>query len=181
MNRILSILIIVCGGLIAPSTSAQDIQVSNDVLFESDQLKLEAGPDAELELKKEDLRKKMHKWHQIIGYVTLGGMAAQGVVGFQLENGKSVLELHKWLAVGVYASYTTTASLVLLAPKGKEKLRGGRVGLHRTLALVHATGMLSTFISGELAVENPDLKSLHRGLSIGTFVVFATAAVIMTF
>jgi len=170
VNRIVFILIVVCGNLIAPSAMAQDIQDNNTALLESD-----------LNLKKEILRDKMLKWHKIVGFITLGEMIVQGIVGFQLFEGKPVLGLHQWLAISVYTSYAATASLVLLAPKPKEKQRVGRVGLHRKLAFVHLTGMVLTFVAGELAGEYPEWKSVHRGIAIGTVAVFTTAAFIVTF
>ena len=48
------------------------------------------------------LRRRMLVLHQILGYVTLGGMIGQGIVGSQLYKGNfDVLDAHKKLGLGV--------------------------------------------------------------------------------
>ena len=63
------------------------------------------------------VRNIMLKSHQIIGYLTLAGMVAQGIMGGKLYNGSYELyDTHKTLGRWVTASYFTGAGLSLFAP-----------------------------------------------------------------
>ena len=58
------------------------------------------------------LRKSMLTAHQVIGYATLAGMVAQGIIGGQLYNGDySLRQTHKTLGNVVTATYFTGAAL----------------------------------------------------------------------
>ena len=47
------------------------------------------------------LRKSMFRAHQILGFVTLGEMLVQGIIGSQLYNGKDVKNAHKTMGMMV--------------------------------------------------------------------------------
>src|SRR6187399_3348036 len=62
-------------------------------------------------------RRFMLKTHQVLGFITLGGMIAQGIVGSQLYNGKSDLKsTHEAIATGINITYTMGALSSLFAP-----------------------------------------------------------------
>ena len=59
------------------------------------------------------IRRKMLQLHQIGGFVTLGGMVAQGIIGSQLYKGSYQLkETHEKLGAAINLSYGFTAVLV---------------------------------------------------------------------
>ena len=95
-----------------------------------------------------ELRNVMLKSHQIIGYLTLAGMVAQGILGGKLYNGDySVYETHKTLGQWVTASYFTGAGLSLFAPPPfvRKKTKGfNSIKAHKWLAYVHFSGMIAT-------------------------------------
>ena len=63
------------------------------------------------------VRNVMLKSHQIIGYLTLVGMVAQGIMGGKLYNGDyDLYNAHKTLGKWVTACYFTGAGLSLFAP-----------------------------------------------------------------
>ncbi|MGB2165101.1 MAG: hypothetical protein ACPHYH_04590, partial [Flavobacteriaceae bacterium] len=73
------------------------------------------------------VRNVMLKSHQIIGYLTLAGMVAQGIMGGKLYNGDYELyDTHKTLGRWVTASYFTGAGLSLFAPPPlvRKKVKG---------------------------------------------------------
>ena len=63
------------------------------------------------------IRRKMLKTHQIIGFVTLAGFLAQGIIGVQLYNGNySNYKFHKTVGNLTSISYFTGAGLSLFSP-----------------------------------------------------------------
>lgn len=129
-------------------------------------------------------RRFMLKAHQILGFVTLGGMVAQGIVGSQLYNGKSNLKnTHEAMATGINITYSMAAMMSLFAPpplvnrdKGLTSLK-----LHKWLALVHMSGMIATNILAGQIDNNPDLKPIHRAVAYTTFASYAAAVVVIKF
>ena len=129
-------------------------------------------------------RRFMLRAHQILGFVTLGGMVAQGVVGSQLYNGKFDLkDAHESLATGINVTYSMAALTSLFAPPpllARDKNLSS-VKLHRWLAVVHLTGMVATNILANRIEDNPSLKPYHRAAAYTTFASFAAAMVVITF
>jgi hypothetical protein len=129
-------------------------------------------------------RRFMLKAHQILGFVTLGGMVAQGIVGSQLYNGKfNLIDTHEALATGINITYSMAALTSLFAPpplvnrdKGLTSLK-----LHKWLALVHMSGMIATNILAGQIDNNPDLKPIHRAVAYTTFASYAAAVVVIKF
>lgn len=117
--------------------------------------------------------------HQIIGYLTLAGMVAQGITGGRLYNGEYQLyELHQTLGKIVTASYFTGAAMSLFAPPPlvRKKAKGfNSIRAHKWLAYVHFSGMIATNI---LSKKN---KKLHKYAGYTTFVSYATAVLVFKF
>lgn len=129
-------------------------------------------------------RRFMLKAHQLLGFVTLGGMVAQGIVGSQLYNGKyNLKETHEALATGINITYSMAAMMSLFAPpplvnrdKGLTSLK-----LHKWLALVHMSGMIATNILAGQIDNNPSLKPIHRAVAYTTFASYAAAVIVIKF
>ena len=130
------------------------------------------------------IRRKMLQIHQIGGFVTLGGMLAQGIVGSQLYNGSYKLkETHEKLGAAVNLSYGLTAINALFTPpstfKRDKKLTSIR--LHKWLAIVHMSGMIATNILGTQIENNYALKPYHRAAAYTSFISLAAAMVVIKF
>jgi len=129
-------------------------------------------------------RRCMLKTHQVLGFVTLGGMVAQGVVGSQLYNSKyNLRDAHESLATGVNITYSLAAAMSLFAPPpliNRDK-KLSSLKLHKWLSIVHMSGMLATNILGNAIEDNPNLKPVHRAVAFTTFASYAAAVVVIKF
>ena len=130
------------------------------------------------------IRRKMLQIHQIGGFVTLGGMVAQGIIGSQLYNGSYKLkETHEKLGTAINLSYGFTAINGLFTPpstfKRDKKLTSIR--LHKWLAIAHMSGMLATNILASQLQNNYALKPYHRAAAYTSFVSLAAAMVVIKF
>jgi hypothetical protein len=125
------------------------------------------------------IRRKMLKTHQVIGFVTLAGMIAQGILGTQLYNDDySKYKFHKTIGNITSASYFTGAGLSLFAPpplihKKSKGLSSSQA--HKYLATLHFSAMLATNL---LAEHN---KKLHRASAFVAFGSYATAILVFKF
>jgi hypothetical protein len=130
------------------------------------------------------IRRKMLQLHQIGGFVTLGGMVAQGIIGSQLYKGSYQLkETHEKLGTAINLSYGFTAINGLFTPpstfKRDKKLTSIR--LHKWLAIAHMSGMLATNILASQIENNYALKPYHRAAAYTSFVSLAAAMVVIKF
>lgn len=125
------------------------------------------------------LRNVMLKSHQIIGYLTLAGMVAQGIMGGRLYNGDyGLYDAHKTLGKWVTVSYFTGAGLSLFAPPPlvRKKVKGfNSIKAHKWLAYVHFSGMIAT---NAWSKENRDW---HKYAAYTTFASYATAVLVFKF
>lgn len=134
--------------------------------------------------KEMQVRRGSLKIHQALGFITLGSMVAQGIVGSQLYNGNHrVKDLHEGLATSINITYSLGAITSLLAPppmvNRDKKITSLR--LHKWLSVVHMTGMIATNVLAGLADENTKYKSAHRAAAYTTFASFAAAMVVIKF
>ncbi len=135
-------------------------------------------------LKEMKIRRTMLVTHQILGFTTLGGMVAQGIVGSKLYNGtRSVKDLHEALAGGINFCYFGTAALALFAPPKLINERKGysSIKVHRALAIIHLTSMLATNILAGQLEAHPDLKSYHRAAAFTAFGALAASMIVIKF
>ena len=87
-------------------------------------------PKLSLEQREKELKVRniMLKSHQVIGYLTLAGMVAQGIMGGKLYKGDYELyDAHKTLGKWVTVSYFTGAGLSLFAPPPLSKKESKRI------------------------------------------------------
>ena len=144
----------------------------------------------EKRMKELKVRRTMLVTHQIMGMLTLGGMIAQGFVGAKLYNqekqgiyDQNLKDTHSALATAVEIGYFTTASLSLFAPPKMLNERKGysSIKLHKALAMVHFTGMITTMVLAGQLEQNPDLKSWHKAAAFTTFGAFAASMIVIKF
>lgn len=131
-----------------------------------------------------NLRRTMLVTHQVMGFVTLGGMIAQGIVGAKLYKGDQNLKgTHEALAAGVNIAYFSTAALTLFAPPKMLNERKGysSIKLHRTLAIVHLSSMIATNVLAGMLEDNPNLRPYHRAAAFTAFGSFALSVVAIKF
>ncbi len=125
------------------------------------------------------VRNFMLKSHQIIGYLTLAGMVAQGIMGGKLYNGDYELyDAHKTLGKWVTASYFTGAGLSLFAPPPlvRKKVKGfNSIKAHKWLAYIHFSGMIAT------NAWSKEDRDWHKYAAYTTFVSYATAVLVFKF
>lgn len=125
------------------------------------------------------VRNVMLKSHQIIGYLTLAGMVAQGIMGGRLYNGDYELyDAHKTLGKWVTVSYFTGAGLSLFAPPPlvRKKVKGfNSIKAHKWLAYIHFTGMIA------INAYSKEDRDWHKYAAYTTFASYATAVLVFKF
>lgn len=129
------------------------------------------------------LRRTMLVAHQVLGFVTLGGMVGQGISGTQLYKGNGRWnDLHEGLAVTVNLTYAGTAAMAFFAPPpliNRDK-KLSAIRLHKWLSLVHMSGMIATNVLADKAGD-PKFKPYHRAAAFATFASFAAAIITIKF
>ncbi|MAW08809.1 MAG: hypothetical protein CBD60_00630 [Flavobacteriaceae bacterium TMED200] len=134
----------------------------------------------EQRVKELKIRKVMLKSHQIIGYLTLAGMIAQGILGGKLYNNweRDLYNTHKTVGNIVTASYFTGAGLSLFAPPPlvNKKVEGfNSIKAHKILATIHFSGMVAT---NYFSKKNTDF---HKYSAYTTFASYFAAVVVFKF
>jgi hypothetical protein len=130
------------------------------------------------------IRRIMLVSHQALGFATLAGMIAQGINGTRLYNGNTnAMETHESIAMGINIGYFTTASLSLFSPPKMLDERKGysSIKLHKLLAIIHFSGMITTNILAQQLEGNPDLRPYHRAAAFTTFGAFAASMIVIKF
>lgn len=134
------------------------------------------------------IRRTMLVTHQIVGYATLAGMIAQGIVGAKLYNGNYELKtLHERLGTGVNIAYFTDAGLSLFSPPPliSNRTKGvNSIKLHKGLAVIHLSAMITTnILSNRIAnsSSDTDFRPYHRAAAFTAFGAFAGAMLVMKF
>ena len=130
------------------------------------------------------IRRTMLQLHQIGGFVTIGGMLAQGIIGSQLYKGDyKVKDLHENMGMAVNLTYGFTALNGLFAPPSafSRDKKITSIRLHKWLAVLHLSGMIATNILGTQIEKNVSLKPYHRAAAYVSFASLATALVVIKF
>jgi len=125
------------------------------------------------------LRRAMLKTHQYIGFITLGGMIYQGILGGKLYNGDySVYDKHKKIGELSTIAYFTGAGLSLFTPPPlvNKKVKGfNSIKAHKILAMIHFPAMVSTNV---FMKKN---KKIHKYSAYTAFASYATAIIVFKF
>lgn len=136
------------------------------------------------------IRRTMLVSHQVLGFATLAGFVAQGILGSRLYNAKGldyirIKEQHQTMATIINFTYGATALLSLTAPPKLPTSTSRRgfssIKLHKYLAVAHLAGMVATNILARQVSENENLKPYHRAAAYTTFASFAAAIVVIKF
>jgi hypothetical protein len=135
-------------------------------------------------IKELKIRRTMLVTHQILGYATLAGMIAQGIVGGKLYNGETQLkDTHESLAAAVNIGYFTGAALSLFSPPplvSKQVKVLNSIKAHKILASIHFTAMVATNMLAEKAGD-PRYAKIHKAAAFTAFGAFAGATIVMKF
>jgi len=125
------------------------------------------------------IRRKMLLAHQLVGYTTLAGMIAQGILGVKLYNGQGQYkQAHEVIGNITTASYFTGAGLSLFAPPPLISVKNKgltSIKAHKWLAFVHFSAMIATNL---LAESN---TKYHRAASFTLFGSYALAVLAFKF
>ena len=125
------------------------------------------------------IRRKMLLAHQVIGYATLAGMIAQGVLGTKLYRGQYQYDdSHELIGNLTTVSYFTGAGLSLFAPPPLiiKKNKGlTSIKAHKWLATVHFSAMIATNLLAE------SQKKYHRAAAFTLFGSYALAVISFKF
>jgi len=116
------------------------------------------------ELERLNRRTTLLQWHQGLGLITLALLTGQVIVGSSLlnkaeagefgESFDSLRRTHLLLGVSSFLTYAGAASLALLAPGIDRSGAFDTLTIHKTLALVHGTGMILTPALGIYISQN---------------------------
>ena len=125
------------------------------------------------------IRKNMLNAHQVIGYITLASMVAQGIIGGKLYNGdESLRNTHKTMGNIVNVGYFTGAGLSLFAPPPliNKKVKGfNSIKAHKILATIHFSSMVATNYYKDKNKDN------HKAAAYTAFASYATAVLVIKF
>ena len=132
------------------------------------------------------LRRGMLVAHQIGGFVTLGFMVSAVYAGQQIINGNSGYRpYHSAFVAGTIASYSLTGALALLSPPPViRRDEMSTTTIHKTLAWVHAAGMIITPILGSMIGHrstNLQKEHLHQISGYVTTATFLASLIVVTF
>ena len=171
----------------APSPSSKPTEPSlEDLGITPSQAKGNAREQALL-----DRRSHMLKIHQRLGLITIAPFAAT-LISSAAAGGKQTSttdrDLHAALGVTTAGFYFTTAYFAIRAPKIPGTQTRGPIRLHKTLAWIHAPGMVLTPILGEIAFAQKSrgervhgIASLHGPVAIVTGAAFGLAVASVSF
>jgi hypothetical protein len=142
------------------------------------------------------VRRTMLTAHQIGGFVTWGLMVASCYTGQRVLNGdRQISDTHSSLVSATIGSYAITGLLAVLSPPPLiRRDETSTTSIHKTLAWIHAAGMILTPIigglvwsfagnrqTGRVLVQNDGKARFHQISAYTTTAVFTAALVIMTF
>jgi hypothetical protein len=132
------------------------------------------------------LRRGMLVAHQIGGFVTLGLMASAAYAGQKIIDGNSGYRpYHQAFVAGTIATYSVTGLLAIFTPP--PVIRRDEVSttsIHKTLAWVHAAGMIITPILGSMISRrssSTQKEHIHQIAGYITLTTFTASLITVTF
>jgi hypothetical protein len=132
------------------------------------------------------LRRGMLVAHQIGGFVTLGLMASAAYAGQKIIDGNSGYRpYHQAFVAGTIATYSITGLLAVLSPP--PVIRRDEVStttIHKTLAWVHAIGMIVTPILGSMISRrssDTQKEHIHQLSGYITLTTYTASLITVTF
>jgi len=146
------------------------------------------GPLSPPERKSElSLRRTMLTTHQIGGFVTMGFMWSAVYFGQQIVDGHPEYRRnHQYAVTGTIITYSATALLAVLSPPPLiRRDETSTTTIHKTLAWVHAAGMILTPILGGMVRHrrstNIQIEHFHQFSGYITTAVFTASMITVTF
>ena len=132
--------------------------------------------------------------HQTLGYITVAGMVATGILGDKIYTtlgpnayvkggpGANLKQSHGGVGTGVIVTYFTGAFLSLFSPpllinRKTKKLNSTK--LHKCLAMIHFPAMITVSALADAAKNNTTLRSIHRDAAYTAFTAFGLAMFVM--
>ncbi|MDR3625944.1 MAG: hypothetical protein P4L45_03890 [Ignavibacteriaceae bacterium] len=137
-----------------------------------------------------DIRRFMLTTHQISGFTTVALMITAAYFGQRtIDNhmNRSLGDTHQQLVGATIATYSLTALLAVLSPPPmiRRDDEESTTTLHKTLAWIHAAGMIITPILGSMIGGrrsfNTDKAHFHQVAGYITTAVFTTSLIVVTF
>jgi hypothetical protein len=132
------------------------------------------------------LRRGMLVAHQIGGFVTLGLMASAAYAGQKIIDGNSGYRpYHQAFVAGTIATYSMTGLLAVLSPP--PVIRRDEIStttIHKTLAWVHAIGMIVTPILGSMIsrrASDTQKEHIHQLSGCITLTTYTASLITVTF
>jgi hypothetical protein len=132
------------------------------------------------------LRRAMLTAHQIGGFVTLGSMITAVYFGQQLIDGNSGYRRnHQIFVTATIISYSATGLLAVLSPPPMiRRNEMSTTTIHKTLAWVHAAGMILTPILGASIgrhATTSQIAHFHQVSAYITTAALAASLIVITF
>jgi hypothetical protein len=132
------------------------------------------------------LRRQLLKWHQALGFVTLGALAATDIVGTMkyydkfasagTDNSQILIDTHEYLSIASTVLFGTTGILALAAPNPYPKpVKLDTALIHKVSMALAATCFVAEIVIGPIAAISSgklyerDLALSHLILGYGAF------------
>jgi len=125
--------------------------------------------------------------HQIGGFVTMGFMWSAAYFGQQIVDGHPEYRRnHQYAVTGTIITYSATGLLAILSPPPLiRRDETSTTTIHKTLAWVHAAGMILTPILGGMVMHrrstNLQIEHFHQFSGYITTAVFTASMITVTF
>ncbi len=122
------------------------------------------------------------KAHEYLGYASLIGMIGTGITGQQLYTGSQRnKDLHEGFAGFTNICYISTATLAFLQPPPMQNRKGSltKLGIHRTLSIIHLSSMIATNVLSGLQEDKSYLKPYHKAAAITAFSSLFLATIVI--
>jgi hypothetical protein len=133
------------------------------------------------------IRRVMLTSHQILGFTTLALMLSADYFGQRVIDGNRRLgDTHQGFVAATIVSYSLTGILAILSPPPLiRRDEESTTSIHKTLAWLHAAGMILTPILGSMIGGrrhfNIDKAHYHQISGYITTALFASAMIVVTF
>ena len=129
------------------------------------------------------LRVKMLQNHQKLALASLGLLAYQSSLGYQMKEGDySLRKNHRQFSKITWGAYMTSASLSYFAPPAqKYDNRLSSMKIHRWLSYVHFAGMMAVPFLGKNIVTSDNYDealALHQNVATITFASMSLSAIL---
>ena len=160
------------------------------------------NPEADFEAERLKTRRTYLKVHQVAALTSLGLLIGQVALGQVLLNKKregdlegydDLRDYHRWLGITTFSVYSVAAGAAFFAPKIDREGAYDAITIHKSLAIIHMTGMIVTPLRSYYqvsqsekikTVEDADrvrrLNTIHQATGYTTAAALAGAMLVIT-